>query len=760
MGRQVAPLDLLISDVVMERMDGFALREALHAIYPNLQTVFVTGYDVTGFDGGESNFKILKKPINPHEVLAAIELAEQNLQIWKASAAKAAAPPIATSHSSAGASSTAPPKNTSLLRPGTKQGLVGQLDQFQIVDILQMCCLSRRTGRLRVAKGVERGVIFVSDGAVVHAVCGDLEGEDAVYRIIGWQAGEFSMDEGVPATKQSIRRGWEHVIMEGVRRRDEATPIESSGEPEETVRTSLGAYQLLRKLGEGKWGEVYLAVQTSMQRQVAMKILWKHLTGNTDAVQQFIADASAKANVLHPSILPVYEAGEEGGSFYYSREYVDGTTLADLIAQGTRLDGETALRVTKTVAEAFSYLAHQRIPHEPIEPQDIFIGNDGLARVANLATVSGDPSSNPQDDIRALGTIMHSATLGADQAAPGLRALITRMMVEGPNGFLSWGALMQGVVALEPKFVPQDAYKLSEQDHAAIQAVEAEKQRQKRSGLLAIIAISVLAIVVLGILYRVLFYVPKATVFDQMVEVPTGTFLYQEGQKVDLPAFWIDKYEVSVGMYARFLEALEAQPTVEFDHPNQPRGKTHKPRSWDQIYFAVTRGDRKWQGAPISLNSPVFNLDWFDAYAYSKWVGKRLPTEQEWEKAGRGTLGFRYPWGNDWDPKRVNGPADFNFDRPKEKGKVDGWNFWAPVNAMKADLSPFGVVGMCGNVFEWTGSWDSPPGKPTEVLPVVRGGSFNALEMELAHRNVALNPLQFDLRLGFRCASDIAPQTK
>jgi len=125
---------------------------------------------------------------------------------------------------------------------------------------------------------------------------------------------------------------------------------------------------------------------------------------------------------------------------------------------------------------------------------------------------------------------------------------------------------------------------------------------------------------------------------------------------------------------------------------------------------------------PIDMNCPQFLVTWWDAYAYAKWKGRELPTEEQWEKAARGTDARQYPWGNDWDPKKCNSAADYNED-PRTKGSVDGWNRWCPVDAIMADKSPYGVIGMAGNVSEWTDSWD-----PKHERPVIRGGNYHTPE--------------------------------
>jgi len=106
-----------------------------------------------------------------------------------------------------------------------------------------------------------------------------------------------------------------------------------------------------------------------------------------------------------------------------------------------------------------------------------------------------------------------------------------------------------------------------------------------------------------------------------MVLVPAGEFLYGDNnQRLSLPAFYIDKYEVSTRLYAAFIrDTRRAQPS-----------------DWSQQVALVGSGDR-----------PVVNVTWHDADAYCRHYGKRLPTEQEWEKAARGTDGRKYPWGNE-----------------------------------------------------------------------------------------------------------------
>jgi formylglycine-generating enzyme required for sulfatase activity len=174
-------------------------------------------------------------------------------------------------------------------------------------------------------------------------------------------------------------------------------------------------------------------------------------------------------------------------------------------------------------------------------------------------------------------------------------------------------------------------------------------------------------------------------------------------------------------------------------------------------YYTRAKQWGRFRDAALDVNCPVFGVDWFDAYAYAKWKGRRLPTEQEWEKAARGTQGFKYPWGNEVDLTKSNSGNDLdpNFQRGGEK---DGYKRWSPVDAKMEDKSPFGVVGLAGNVSEWTASPGEDPRMQGNKIPVIRGGNWKNPDYSITRRVLLLTSLQADDALGFRTASDSAPE--
>jgi hypothetical protein len=219
----------------------------------------------------------------------------------------------------------------------------------------------------------------------------------------------------------------------------------------------------------------------------------------------------------------------------------------------------------------------------------------------------------------------------------------------------------------------------------------------------------------------------------QETVIPAGRFVYQDGRIMETGSFAIDSTEVTIWQYTDFLQA--AGGSTLFDHPDQPRGKKHSNKQWD-AYARAAFSLTEFHGVPVNPNFPAAFVDWYDAYAYAKWKGRRLLTELEWEKAARGVNGLRYPWGDRLDP----GAANFwNSEASRSS--------WSEVGSFQRDRSPYGVLDMAGNVSEWT--------MDDAGRPVVRGGNFRNEDPELTRRVVDLPILTVDERIGFRTARDI-----
>ena len=189
---------------------------------------------------------------------------------------------------------------------------------------------------------------------------------------------------------------------------------------------------------------------------------------------------------------------------------------------------------------------------------------------------------------------------------------------------------------------------------------------------------------------------------------------------VNLPAYKIDITEVTMAQYRLYRQqtGVPAPKFMDNDRFNQD-------------------------------HQPVVGITWQEAADYCTTMGKRLPTETEWEKAARGTDGRFYPWGNEPDETQAN-----------IRGKKDGYRYSAPVGQAKFGASPYGVRDMAGNVWEWTANWYQPyPGNihPNDFygkqFRVIKGGSwFSNLDLaRIPVRGKSL-PDRRNNFLGFRCA--------
>jgi|GEM_PF-2220291 len=198
--------------------------------------------------------------------------------------------------------------------------------------------------------------------------------------------------------------------------------------------------------------------------------------------------------------------------------------------------------------------------------------------------------------------------------------------------------------------------------------------------------------------------------------------------EVSVPAFAIEKFEVSNREYARFLEYIERTGDHSRCHPDEGKDKDHTPLFW---------GDE-------SLNAPdqpVVGVDWYDAYAYAAWAGLRLPTAEEWERSARADTRNLYPWGNEFDPSRCV-CVEAGASRP------------APVSSYAQGDSPFGVRHLCGNAMEWVAC---EPGESASRAPI-RGGAWGLYPCKLfgaVHFYKYANRPTRDRYTGFRCAGDV-----
>ena len=162
----------------------------------------------------------------------------------------------------------------------------------------------------------------------------------------------------------------------------------------------IGGYQLVERLGMGGMGEVYKAVQLSLGRQVALKILSPELTSDRTFVERFLRESRAAGRLNHPNIVQVHDSGEHQGTYYFSMEYVDGGSVQDLITGGRTLPQNRATEIALQAARALDYAQKVGIVHCYIKPDNLMLTESGDVRLADLgiAKQTNEKGSADQSD--------------------------------------------------------------------------------------------------------------------------------------------------------------------------------------------------------------------------------------------------------------------------------------------------------------------------------------------------------------------------
>src|SRR5439155_13841473 len=132
----------------------------------------------------------------------------------------------------------------------------------------------------------------------------------------------------------------------------------------------FGDYELLEEIARGGMGVVYRARQISLNRTVAVKMILVGQLASAADVKRFRAEAEAAANLQHPNIVTIHEVGEHDGQHYFSMDYVEGRSLADVI-RANPLSAKQAAQVVKTVAEAVEYAHGRGVIHRDLKPSNI-----------------------------------------------------------------------------------------------------------------------------------------------------------------------------------------------------------------------------------------------------------------------------------------------------------------------------------------------------------------------------------------------------
>lgn len=646
-----------------------------------------------------------------------------------------------------------------------------------------------------------------------------------------------------------------------------------------THSRSLGDYTIIKQVGQGSLGSVFLAEHKFMKRQYLIKVLPPELSEDRAFVSRLEEDVAILSQLEHPHIVKIHNVSYASGRYFLVvdcivDEFGETTNLAQyLLSLNAPLKEEEVFSLLMQIAEALDYAHSKNLIHRGVKLSNILVGKGegkeidlyladyGLSRIVgtgavltriykNVAEALGIVSDlfppkteqekypSPAIENKRLVPLHATFLQNFSFLAPEQRRLDSAakvsvktdnyafgiltyylLMGEFPEGLFempkarkyNWASLLTQCLQNDPLKRPvslQEALQNVTESKPATLAVTQEPIIEKRQSqpiatetigtttnttaqtitektsvaqeieekVVVRTAVEVQPVInpqqierpvvdpdpaqAFQIDHAVKTYVPEKRELREveplqtdMVIIPEGSYLRgsNEGNRDEMPkhkvvvnSFAIDIHPVTNEEFVRFLEMMGGE-----------KDSNHL----DIIQLRDSRIKRR--GGKLTIESgyakhPVVGVTWYGATAYAKWVGKRLPSEAEWEIAAQGGLeNASFPTGDDIEKTQAN---FFSSDTTA---------------VMSYPPNELGLYDMAGNVYEWCQDWygynyyeisiqepENPMGPLQGVYRVLRGGCWKSLKEDLRcsrrHRN---NPGTVNGTYGFRCAADVQPVT-
>jgi len=543
------------------------------------------------------------------------------------------------------------------------------------------------------------------------------------------------------------------------------------------LQSALGdAYAVERQLGAGGFAVVYLVRDVHLKRKLAVKVLSPDVIASHSVLERFRREAETIAQLSHPHIVPLHFIGQKDDLVYLVMEAIDGGSLGDRLDREGQLPVDEAARIFSEVASALAHAHKRGVVHRDIKPQNVLLDSEsgralvtdfGIARTAEggslTATgmvvgtptylspeqVTGEPSDH-RADIYALGVMMYQMLAGQPPFTGATPTAVLMKRLAGPPEPIkthrpevpdSLVEIVDACLATDPNERLSNAGDIvryltghspvsgAHTTSSRIRSQKAAPKSRAKAVTLGIVSAVIVAAALVG-LFRAkrgkqTAVATLAAVDSEMVLMPAGAYpigndtgpaVVRPRHQVQLSAYGIDSREVTVGDYDSLVR--------------------------------LGRAPAPWVGQRPDGNLPVTGVQWAEAATYCAWRhpdGGRLPTEEEWEGAARGSEGRLYPWGDTWDANAANTGS-------RRTGPTI-------VGSFPRGRTPEGVSDLIGNVWEWTASTFRPYGDSTAAggsQYVIRGGAFNSYDQVsngvFRGRAESAAPRSALMSTGFRCA--------
>jgi beta-lactam-binding protein with PASTA domain/tRNA A-37 threonylcarbamoyl transferase component Bud32 len=214
-------------------------------------------------------------------------------------------------------------------------------------------------------------------------------------------------------------------------------------EPTKTPRVLSGRYELSHLVARGGMAEVYRARDQLLDRPVALKVLFPELSVDRSFVERFRREAQAAANLSHPNIVPVFDWGEDNGTYFIVMEFVDGRPLSSILRTAGPLHPDRAAEIAADVAGALSYAHRHGVVHRDVKPGNVLITEEGTIKVTDFGIAR---AVNTEESLTQTGAVMGTATYFSPEQAEG-------MGVDSRSDIYSLGVVLFEMVTGRPPFL-------------------------------------------------------------------------------------------------------------------------------------------------------------------------------------------------------------------------------------------------------------------------------------------------------------------
>ena len=234
-------------------------------------------------------------------------------------------------------------------------------------------------------------------------------------------------------------------------------PADHEGEPvadpnDPYLGHTFGGYHLVKKIGQGGMGVVYMGRQVSLDRTVAVKILNKALYDNQEFIKRFEREAKSIAKIQHPHIVAVYDFGQHEGLWFMVNEYIEGQSLSKLISERLMIDQKDLAPLMVQCLSGLAHVSSSNIVHRDIKPDNILLTRDHVAKIADFG-LAKDVSNNDATDLTAAGLAMGTPAYMSPEQCMGRR-------LDGRSDIYSLGVTAYFALTGEKPFVGHSSFEI------------------------------------------------------------------------------------------------------------------------------------------------------------------------------------------------------------------------------------------------------------------------------------------------------------